>query len=310
MRPPCELVQREFLPVLRAKLAKTLKKNGYSQTEIAHHLNVTQAAVSKYLNQKTSRNELSSEIDSLVRTLVDMLESPSHSADALVREVCSTCMVSRVGFSLCKMHQKSVASLGQANCQICSDLLGGQDETVSRRVGVLADMREALRSIESSPTFHLIVPQVRANLVACSVDACQPEDVAGVPGRITVIGERARALISPQYGASQHTAHILLQAKDFWKDTRACLCISGSNSIAKNASAVGILKLAIDSPETDAMKIMSSLTPSAIRRGKKSEFPALHVPGGFGVEPILYLFGPSAVEVSRKGLELSASMNS
>ena len=308
MRPPCETVQREFLPVLRVKLARALRKKGYSQTEVARHMNVTQAAVSKYLNQKAPKNELSSEIDLLVRTLVDMLESPACSADALVKEVCSACMISRVGFNLCKMHQKSVASLGRVNCQICSDLLGGQDETVSTRVGVLADVREALRALESSTSFHLVVPQVRANLVACSSDVTRPEDVAGVPGRITVIEGRTRALIPPQYGASQHTAKILLQAKNLWSDTRACLCISGVNRIADNAAAVGILKLAIKRSETDAMKIMSSLSPSAIRRGRKSMFPAVQVPGGYGVEPILYLFGPSAVQVSKKGIELSDGM--
>lgn len=305
MRPPCETVQREMLPVLRTKLARALKKKGLSQTEISKSMDVTQAAVSKYLNQRLPRTELSCELDALVQRLVDMLQEPSNSADLLVKEICSACMISRVGSNLCKMHQRNVPSLDKVNCQICSELLGGQDKAVSGRVEVLEDMREALRSIESSSSFHLVVPQVRANLVACNSEADMPEDVAGVPGRITVIGGRARVLVGPQFGTSQHTARILLHAKKMWERTRACLCISGSGAITRLASSAGIVRLAIRNPETDAIRIIDSLSQSARARGRKSAFPAIHVPGGIGVEPILYIFGSSAAEVTRKGIELS-----
>ncbi|MHA1736485.1 MAG: transcriptional regulator, partial [Candidatus Thorarchaeota archaeon] len=50
MRPPCELVQREYLPALRSTLAAALHARGLSQNRIAAMMDITQAAVSKYLS--------------------------------------------------------------------------------------------------------------------------------------------------------------------------------------------------------------------------------------------------------------------
>ena len=91
MRPPCELVQREYLPILRAELARKLKERGFSQNEIAQNIGVTQAAVSKYLNQPSSKTRLTQLVSSPVTTLVDMITDKSSSSDQIVKEVCSTC---------------------------------------------------------------------------------------------------------------------------------------------------------------------------------------------------------------------------
>ena len=41
---------------------------------------------------------------------------------------------------------------------------------------------------------------------------------------------------------------------------------------------------------------------------KKPDFIAIHVPGGIGVEPILYLFGPSSVSLAIASIELSKKL--
>ncbi|MGQ4912796.1 MAG: thiamine-phosphate synthase family protein [Candidatus Thorarchaeota archaeon] len=305
MRPPCEVAQREFLPLVRVKLAKALKEQGFSQVAIAEQLDVTQAAVSKYLNQHISRSALIPEIDELVERLLVIIRSPSHGADHLVKEVCSACMYSRVGYTLCFIHQDRVPSLMQTNCHICSDLLGGQEEEVSQRARTLSDMRDALRTIETTTSFREIVPQVRANLVACGESASTVDDVAGVPGRITVVGNQARALIPPQFGASRHTAELLLRTRRIWRGVRACLCISGHERVVKVASDVGFKIVTIRTPETQASEIIGALSRYMRRKGASSQYPALRVPGGLGVEPILYLFGPNATDLSLKCSEIA-----
>jgi len=309
MRPPCELVQRDFLRVVRTLVARALSDEGFSQTEIASKMDLTQAAVSKYLTQPVFKTRLVSEINILTKKLTEMIISGDTNADALVREVCSTCMHSRIGSTLCDMHQKRVPSLETVNCQVCAQLLGGSDSNLSERAVVISDMLDALRIIEASEDFVEIVPQVRANLVSCNRTAHSAKDVAGVPGRITIIDGRARALVSPQFGASKHTAELLLNAKDTWSGIRSCLCVSGRDAVVKSAKQIGFKVVTIDEPESAASKIIKALETSAKVPGKGTRHPAIHAPGGIGVEPILYLFGPNARDLSERCVKLSELIN-
>ncbi len=308
MRPPCEIVQRDFLRVVRTFVARSLRSEGFSQTDIASKMDLTQAAVSKYLSQPVIKTKLAGEIDQLSKKLTEMLKTGESSSDQIVRELCATCMRSRVGSTLCEMHQKKVPSLKAANCKICSELLGGRDDNLAERARVISDMLDALRIIEQSKTFTTIVPQVRANFVVCNDFAETEQDVAGVPGRITIVDGYARALISPQFGASQHTAELLLHAKETWDTIRACLCVSGRKDVVKVASQIGFRVVTVSEPEGVASRIIRSLKSTDRIPGRKTVYPAIHVPGGMGVEPILYLFGPSASELSGRSLKLSDSL--
>jgi predicted fused transcriptional regulator/phosphomethylpyrimidine kinase/predicted transcriptional regulator len=310
MRPPCEIVQRDFLRAVRTSVARFLKEEGLSQTEIASKMNLTQAAVSKYLSQPLTKSRLAGDINSLSKKLTEMIKTGESEADQVVREICSVCMKSRLGSTLCEMHKVKVPTLKAVNCQVCSQLLGGRDDDLTERAIVIGDMLEALRIIEQSESFETIVPQVRANLVACNDRAETFNDVAGVPGRITIIDGQARALISPQFGASQHTAELLLYAKTAWPHVRACLCVSGGEHVVKVARNVGFQVFSMEIPESSSTKIVEVLKTTSELPGRRTSFPAIHVPGGFGVEPILYLFGPSAKDLSERSLRISDALKS
>ncbi len=308
MRPPCEIVQRDFLRVVRTSVAHALSEDGLSQIEIASNMNITQAAVSKYLSQPVIKTRLASEIEILTNTLTEIIRSGDTNTSKLVREICSTCMRSRLGSTLCEIHQEKVPSLKEVNCQVCAQLLGGSDDDLSERAVVISDMVDALRIIETSESFVEIVPQVRANLVACNKTANSTEDVAGVPGRITIIDGRARALVSPQFGTSHHTAELLLDAKDTWTKIRSCLCVSGRETVVKFAKKIGFKVVSLHDPESTAKKIIKALKSVEKIPGTRTTYPAIHIPGGIGVEPILYLFGPNARELSVRCVNLSESL--
>jgi len=310
MRPPCEVVQRDFLRNVRVSVARALKEEGFSQTEIASKMDLTQAAVSKYLSQPLTKTRLAGEIGQLTHTLTDMMKTSETRADLIVKEICSVCMRSRLGSTLCEIHQDKVPSLKAVNCQVCSQLLGGSDDDLADRATVIRDILEALRIIEQSETFEAVVPQVRANFVACNSQAETVKDVAGVPGRITIIDGHARALISPQFGASQHTAELLLFAKKTWSSVRACLCVSGTQEVVKIAKKTGFQLISMKEPESTASKIIESLKTTNQIPGRRTSYPAIHIPGGFGVEPILYLFGPSAKELGERSLRISDAVKS
>ncbi|TFH11246.1 MAG: hypothetical protein E4H14_01110 [Candidatus Thorarchaeota archaeon] len=310
MRPPCEIVQREFLRVVRISVARSLSQEGYSQTEIASHMDLTQAAVSKYLSEPAIKTGLGTEVDILSTKLTEMIKSGDVDAENMVREVCVTCMRSRLGSTLCEIHQRKVPSLKASNCQICSQILGGNDNELSKRAVVISDMLDALRIIEASESFVGIVPQIRANIVACDDSAKSTKDVAGVPGRITVIDGHARALVSPQFGASSHTSEILLGALEKWPEIRSCLYVSGRDPVIKTAKKVGFRVVTLDESASSPKKIISALKFMQEIPGPRTAYPAIHSPGDYGVEPILYLFGPNARQLSEKCVKLSESMKS
>jgi len=53
LRPPCEEIVQQFLPVFRSLVAKELiERHKFSQVEAARRLGTTQAAISQYLGSK------------------------------------------------------------------------------------------------------------------------------------------------------------------------------------------------------------------------------------------------------------------
>jgi predicted fused transcriptional regulator/phosphomethylpyrimidine kinase len=86
------------------------------------------------------------------------------------------------------------------------------------------------------------------------------------------------------------------------------LCVSGREEVAEKATKIGFRMVSIEEPESAASKIIKSLISKKQLPGIRTLYPAIHVPGGFGVEPILYLFGPSAKEVSERSLLLSDAL--
>ncbi len=295
MRPPCELVQREFLPAFRSELTHALYERGLSQNQIAARLEITQAAVSKYLKHPVEPAVGKRAIDTSVQKIVEMIEAEEAQADAMVKILCSTCMSLRIGSDLCHRHRETVESLGEAKCKICNELLGGHKELV-RRAGVLEDMEQAIRMIEQTRGFIRLLPQVRASLVACSAEAKTADQVVGVPGRITDIKGRAMAPAEPEYGASQHTASILLWAKEKIPRVRACICISGREEIARSVEEIGFTLIRLKEPASEVDQI-SRLADKAMK-SVRAERCAIHIPGGFGVEPVIYLFGKTATELA------------
>ncbi|MFX0044590.1 MAG: thiamine-phosphate synthase family protein [Candidatus Hermodarchaeota archaeon] len=308
MRPPCEMVQREFLPYVRASLASRLREAGMSQNAIARRLNVTQAAVSKYLSQETTEGKLADHISVLSEKLSNLIMDEKTPTDLMVREICSTCMYLRIGSTICLMHRERVPSLGEVSCQICTGLLAGSEPTFVGRAQILRDMQEALTMLEVASGIGKLMPQVRLNLVACDETANTTADVAAVPGRITLVENRVKALTAPQFGASRHTATLVLWAKSIWPRVRSCIGISGRSEIIETAERMGIPIIRLKEPTSDPDEISKAAGRAAKRISADISTVAVHVPGGVGIEPILYLFGLSAPSLSSTCISLTGEL--
>lgn len=87
-----EIVFDEFIPAFRARVAKIMKERGMSQEKTASILEITQAAISKYISGRYSdkvkniENELS---DAMANEFVDdMLQSENANAQKVICRAC------------------------------------------------------------------------------------------------------------------------------------------------------------------------------------------------------------------------------
>ncbi|MBD3407469.1 MAG: hypothetical protein GF411_15230 [Candidatus Lokiarchaeota archaeon] len=302
MRPPCELVQKEYLPLVRAKVAQLLHDQDLSQTEIASKLDITQAAVSKYLREADPPKSNQLQVKRISERIAHRLLSPSYRPSEILYELCSACMLSRVSSEICQRHTTIVPILAENNCQICSDLLSGRNTIFTSRTKIVQDMHQALKLIEESVVFPNFMPEVRPNLVVCEDSSTTPQDVLAVPGRISLVHGKARALMQPQFGASQHTAEILLWAKETWRYPRACLSLRGQDDLVQTADTSGFNVVVLDNACIEASEIIKQAKEFEVNTDSHL---AISVPGGIGIEPILYTFGPSAVSLVKRVITMA-----
>lgn len=80
---------------------------------------------------------------------------------------------------------------------------------------VLGNLVIALTMLENCPEFALLIPEVRVNLVYALPGAKARQDVAAVEGRITAVRGLPRASGLPAFGASDHMARLIIEARKY-----------------------------------------------------------------------------------------------
>lgn len=305
MRPPCEIVIKEILPKIRAGVAQQLREENMSQSEIGHNLGITQAAVSKYLGDNPTPEE---DLADLIDEVSMMILSGNNRPDRMVKSICRTCMYLRIGSSTCRRHRDLIPALEDVDCRICSELLGDQEKEFSSRAELLQEMEEAVRILEDIPDFSILIPQVRANLASCESSPQSIRDVVSIPGRITLLKKRAHAVGAPEFGSSRHTAKILLWANEINDEIRSCLCLSGRQKVRAAAEEIGLHIAALEKSARTANEIIEKSTKVVDSSDFTQMYAAIYVPGGHGIEPILYLFGTSPMGLAEKCKKMAQSM--
>jgi hypothetical protein len=123
MKPYCEIVAKNVLPVMRSAVAKELMSYGLNQTEIAKKLGVSQAAVSQYLryirgkSKTKTKNIMKNEtVLKEVRELCKKIRDNSLNRMELSNEVCNICRLIRKEKLLCDEHK---GIYGLDNCKRC-----------------------------------------------------------------------------------------------------------------------------------------------------------------------------------------------
>ena len=119
-RLACEIVVKYFLPAIRIVTTKELfTKYGKTQVEIAKQLDVTQAAVSKWLNDKVDKKVLELTNDNQIKVagikIAEKIVKGSASEEVL-RIICDTCNALRHPI-ICNLHKDLYGS--ESSCTLC-----------------------------------------------------------------------------------------------------------------------------------------------------------------------------------------------
>jgi len=296
-----EVVVDEFLPTFRSMLAAELRERDRTQHEVAELLGISQSAVSKYAHGEVKRRQVFLDDDRVQETVERVAEGLATGDMSRVQALVEAeVLVRRLmvrGEPIADLHEEAMPALSEYEGDFG---VHDPDSEIRVRERTLSSVRRGLRILEHTSGFVSLLPNVGSNLVECVPDAATVEDVAGVPGRILDVMGRVVVPAEPDYGVSAHVATVLLAARDAGSDARAALNIRYDADLVESLEAMGYESVEFDpadeEPGHDAVVAAVESNPDAT---------ILYQTGGFGVEPIIYVLGPTASEVAETARELA-----
>ncbi len=170
---------------------------------------------------------------------------------------------------------------------------------------VLKSMKEAVSTLEGSPEFVKLIPEVGCNIGMAIPGAENYEDIAAVEGRIVRYRERANPVGCVDFGASRHIARVIFAALREETDIRAVLNIKYSVEILEACREMGLGISSFDrTKEPEHVSTMDWGTSEAIKEyGGVPE--VIYDKGGGGKEPMVRLLGTDALELAKLAVELA-----
>ncbi|MCD6279120.1 MAG: bifunctional hydroxymethylpyrimidine kinase/phosphomethylpyrimidine kinase [Desulfurococcales archaeon] len=180
--------------------------------------------------------------------------------------------------------------------------------------GVVQDLRRAIEILEEhGELINPLLPEVQMNVVVALPKhyARGVDDVAGVLGRVVRYGNKVKAVGPPTFGASSHLARAVLKVMEFDPSMRAALNIRYSEDVLEAAGKLGLKISFYDrSEEPPEVKVREGATipwgiEAAIKRVEGTVPDLIFHKGDVGKEPMINIFGRSAVDVVMKLIKIA-----
>lgn len=305
--PPCEMMAKSFLPSVRGLIVYEFYSMGYSQLKIASFLGLSQSAVSQILSKPKNVYVKSlvemglavDEIDSLVKLITrDLPRDPVRATLTLY----SIWMDSLSRGIFCSYHRRMYPQL--STCEIC--LHKKLDIQDTEKALILARLGKAVQMIEDARYFVNVMPQVAVNIVESIKDAKTIEDVAGVPGRIVVLRDRPKAVSRPEFGGSKHLAKVLITVKKNSPSVNSVINLKLDEIIQEAVGSLGLKYSETKKNIAEGKNMEDLIIESISREFEKAGFlDVVFDKGGYGLEPITYVFGEDSIKVVEKALKIA-----
>ena len=290
-----EVVVDEFLPTVRSMLAEDLRDRGFTQSEVADALGISQSAVSKYAAGDVARHEDVVD-DERVRDLVERVGEGLASGDltpvAALVEIEVLIRQLEEGDLLADLHEAAMPALADADVEFS---VHDPESGLRERERVLTSVRRGLRTLTNASGFAGLIPNVGANVAECTADAATVDDVAAVPGRLVDVKGRAMVPGEPEFGVSEHVATVLLAAREAGADVR------GAVNLRYDPETVDSLAESHPTVEFDAERPTREAVADAVaglQGDEDGETLVLYQTGAVGIEPIVYVLAPTASEAA------------
>ena len=297
---PEEIVAERFVPTARAMLAVELDERGFTQQAIADRLGITQAAVSNQLRGAVDvepRFADHPEMRATVERIADGFEAETmDDVDALAELVALVQSFEDRG-PICEVHEDEMPALAGLGCDLC---VRGADESVRAERDALAATRRAARRLAAEPAMAALVPNVGTNVATALPGASDATDVAAIPGRLIRMRGRIEVPANPEFGASQNVATTVLAACSVEPELRGAVNVALEEAVLGAARDHGIEPLEFD-PEYEGR---GERLRTAFEDRDRVPRVCYHA-GAFGVEPVCYVLGETAVEAVKLAIDLA-----
>lgn len=145
-----------------------------------------------------------------------------------------------------------------------------------------------------------LVPEVMTNLGYAAPFAEGPQDVAAFPGRLVKTPQGLVIPAPPAFGASRHTAALILAAAAAHPEIRSAMNINHIEGITKLAPRLHLRAAAL--PEG------LELSNVGLFPGEETPPDLLCHPGAWGREPMIYILGVNPMAVAEKALALKHAL--
>jgi predicted fused transcriptional regulator/phosphomethylpyrimidine kinase/predicted transcriptional regulator len=298
-----EVLAESVLPTIRVMLAKDLRDRGLTQRAVAEKLGLSQSAVSKYAQGDVETRAEVAEDDRVQALVADLgrglAEDDVRPVGALIEIEELLADLSGPGDLVAELHAEAVPELRSIEYDVAAV---DPDATALERERVRASVRRGLRILEGTSGLAALVPHVGSNLVEAIDGASAVEDVAGVPGRIIDVNGRLEVPDDPAFGVSESVGGVLLAAREAGSDARAALNLAFTEPVLEALAAEDHDPVEMDLGRRD----LEASVEAAI--DESPEATVLYHRGAIGVEPIVYVLGPSAVEVARTARAVTESI--
>ncbi len=181
------------------------------------------------------------------------------------------------------------------------------DLTLSEeKLNVISQIKEIYDLISKNRKFSKLIPEVRMNISGSLPNAKNKNEVAGIEGRITKINGFSKALGQIKFGVSDHTARLLLTAKEFDNSINYVINLKYNTDLIKLVQEQTNLELheikreaQPDDIKKNDLLTMKWLIKESVR--KKGRIPdIIWDKGSVGKEPMIRLFGKNSKEMINK----------
>lgn len=297
----------EFLPSMRALVARKLDEDGLSQGRIAALLGLTQASVSSYLSAPEPRpfealaklGVARDDARTFAALLAEDLKANPTYAVATLYSIWNKLIGSG---DACSLHRAEHPFL--ATCDVCVKVFGPKRGGSNQSVEMVST---ALKAIEGSSLFVRVMPEVSVNLAYAPEGARSPSDVVAIPGRIVRVMGQARSFMRPEFGASAHLAAILLEVERVRPTLRAAINLRYDQRMARVLARLGVARLTIGHsyPSGSQDKVLGALQSRLASKEETGAFDAVVDLGGEGLEPSLYLFAADPAAAVKKSMDIA-----